>query len=74
MARVTVEDCLENVDNRFELIMVSTKRARQLQQVAKTPTLNGKMTSALSLLYVKSLKVTLMQAFWTITMRSTSSL
>jgi DNA-directed RNA polymerase subunit omega len=28
MARVTVEDCLENVDNRFELIMVST--ARQL--------------------------------------------
>ncbi|HCH33527.1 MAG TPA: DNA-directed RNA polymerase subunit omega [Oceanospirillaceae bacterium] len=30
MARVTVEDCLENVDNRFELIMVSSKRARQL--------------------------------------------
>ena len=30
MARVTVEDCLENVENRFELIMVSTKRARQL--------------------------------------------
>lgn len=30
MARVTVEDCLENVENRFELIMVSSKRARQL--------------------------------------------
>ena len=30
MARVTVEDCLENVDNRFELVLVSTKRARQL--------------------------------------------
>ena len=30
MARVTVEDCLENVENRFELVMVSTKRARQL--------------------------------------------
>ncbi len=30
MARVTVEDCLENVENRFELIMVSAKRARQL--------------------------------------------
>ncbi|MCP5208271.1 MAG: DNA-directed RNA polymerase subunit omega [Hahellaceae bacterium] len=30
MARVTVEDCLENVDNRFELVMVATKRARQL--------------------------------------------
>ena len=30
MARVTVEDCLDNVDNRFELVMVATKRARQL--------------------------------------------
>lgn len=30
MARVTVEDCLENVANRFELVMVATKRARQL--------------------------------------------
>ncbi|SEO90136.1 DNA-directed RNA polymerase subunit omega [Aquisalimonas asiatica] len=30
MARVTVEDCLENVDNRFELVLVATKRARQL--------------------------------------------
>jgi len=30
MARVTVEDCLENVDNRFELVMVASKRARQL--------------------------------------------
>jgi DNA-directed RNA polymerase subunit omega len=30
MARVTVEDCLENVDNRFELIMVSSKRAHQI--------------------------------------------
>ena len=30
MARVTVEDCLDNVDNRFELIMVATKRARQI--------------------------------------------
>ena len=30
VARVTVEDCLDNVDNRFELIMVATKRARQI--------------------------------------------
>ncbi|KEQ17678.1 DNA-directed RNA polymerase subunit omega [Endozoicomonas numazuensis] len=30
MARVTVEDCLDNVDNRFELVMVASKRARQL--------------------------------------------
>ncbi len=31
MARVTVEDCLENVDNRFELVLVATKRARQFE-------------------------------------------
>jgi len=30
MARITVEDCLENVDNRFELVLLSSKRARQL--------------------------------------------
>ena len=30
MARVTVEDCLSNVDNRFQLVLVATKRARQL--------------------------------------------
>ncbi len=30
MARVTVEDCLDNVDNRFQLVQVATKRARQL--------------------------------------------
>jgi DNA-directed RNA polymerase subunit omega len=30
MARVTVEDCLENVDNRFQLVMLASKRARQI--------------------------------------------
>ena len=30
MARVTVEDCLENVENRFELVMVASKRAREI--------------------------------------------
>jgi len=30
MARVTVEDCLEHVDNRFLLVMLATKRARQI--------------------------------------------
>lgn len=37
MARVTVEDCLEHVDNRFELVMVSSKRARQLAVEGKEP-------------------------------------
>jgi len=30
MARVTVEDCLNHVDNRFELVMLASKRARQI--------------------------------------------
>ncbi len=30
MARVTVEDCLDKVDNRFQLVLVAAKRARQL--------------------------------------------
>lgn len=30
MARITVEDCLDHVDNRFQLVLVATRRARQL--------------------------------------------
>lgn len=30
MARVTVEDCLGNVENRFQLVLVAAKRAREL--------------------------------------------
>ncbi len=37
MARVTVEDCLENVANRFELVMVASKRSRQLATGGKDP-------------------------------------
>ncbi|MCZ6828765.1 MAG: DNA-directed RNA polymerase subunit omega [Gammaproteobacteria bacterium] len=37
MARVTVEDCLEHVANRFELVMVASKRARQLATGGKDP-------------------------------------
>lgn len=32
MARVTVEDCLKNVKNRFELVIIASKRARQLMR------------------------------------------
>jgi DNA-directed RNA polymerase subunit omega len=35
MARITVEDCLENVDNRFQLVLVAAKRARQLSSGAE---------------------------------------
>lgn len=37
MARITVEDCLDKVDNRFQLVMVSSKRARQLQTGGRDP-------------------------------------
>jgi DNA-directed RNA polymerase subunit omega len=30
MARVTVEDCLDKIGNRFQLVLVATKRARQI--------------------------------------------
>jgi len=30
MARVTIEDCLKNVDNMYELVHLATRRARQL--------------------------------------------
>ncbi|MFB9067090.1 DNA-directed RNA polymerase subunit omega [Pseudofulvimonas gallinarii] len=32
MARITVEDCLKVVDNRFELVLMASKRARQLSK------------------------------------------
>jgi DNA-directed RNA polymerase subunit omega len=35
MARITVEDCLEVVDNRFELVLMATKRARQVAKGAQ---------------------------------------
>jgi|TARA_B110000014_G_C19772947_1_gene402177 DNA-directed RNA polymerase subunit omega len=37
MARITVEDCLNHVDNRFELVLVGSKRARQLAVGGKEP-------------------------------------
>jgi len=40
MARVTVEDCLAVVNNRFELVLMASKRARQLSKGAQT-TLDG---------------------------------
>ena len=34
MARITVEDCLENVENRFELVLLAARRARQISRGA----------------------------------------
>lgn len=35
MARLTVEDCLDNVENRFELVLVASQRARQIAMGAE---------------------------------------
>lgn len=37
MARVTVEDCLEHVNNRFELVMIAAKRARDIAVNGEQP-------------------------------------
>ena len=37
MARITVEDCLNHVDNRFELVLVGSKRARQIAVGGRDP-------------------------------------
>jgi DNA-directed RNA polymerase subunit omega len=37
MARITVDDCLENVDNRFELVMVTAHRAKRLLRKTAEP-------------------------------------
>ncbi len=37
MARITVEDCLDKVGNRFELVMLASKRARQLASGGREP-------------------------------------
>ncbi len=37
MARITVDDCLEHVDNRFQLVILASKRARQLTLTNSEP-------------------------------------
>lgn len=46
MARITVEDCLENVDNRFDLVLAAAQRARQISLGAepRLPRENDKPT------------------------------
>ncbi|MEJ2515758.1 MAG: DNA-directed RNA polymerase subunit omega [Gammaproteobacteria bacterium] len=36
MARITVEDCMQQVDNLFDLVLIASKRARQLSNGAPT--------------------------------------
>lgn len=56
MARVTVEDCLEHVDNRFELVRLAARRARQLAQ-GKDPLVDQEMINQRLSHYAKLRKV-----------------
>jgi DNA-directed RNA polymerase subunit omega len=42
MARITIEDCLEHVDNRFKLVILAGARARQLHHGATELVARGK--------------------------------
>ncbi|MCP5151666.1 MAG: DNA-directed RNA polymerase subunit omega [Ectothiorhodospiraceae bacterium] len=46
MARITVEDCVERIENRFQLVLVATRRARQIERGATPylPAENDKAT------------------------------
>ncbi len=46
MARITVEDCLEHVENRFDLVLLAARRARQISRGADplVPAENDKPT------------------------------
>lgn len=46
MARVTVEDCLDNIDNRFALVLLASQRARQLLKGAKPTVEHSKNKAA----------------------------
>lgn len=50
MARVTIEDCLDNVDNRFALVMLAAKRARALETGSESLVESRKNKSAVKAL------------------------
>ena len=49
MARITVEDCLTQIPNRFQLVLAATYRARMLSQ-GHTPKVNCKIKPAVTAL------------------------
>lgn len=59
MARITVEDCLQAVDNRFDLVLMASKRARQLAKGAEPlVTVDGDKPTVLALREIAEGKVT----------------
>ena len=56
MARVTVQDAVEKIGNRFDLILTAARRARQLELHQSEPLVRKITINQLSLHYVKSKK------------------
>ena len=50
MARVTIEDCLKNVDNRFTLVHLAAKRVRQIREGAELLVKSSKNGDVVSVL------------------------
>jgi DNA-directed RNA polymerase subunit omega len=57
MARITVEDCLDKVSSRFELVLLASKRARQLQKGAKPLIVSDNRDIVIALREIASAKV-----------------
>lgn len=49
MARISIEDCLENIENRFALVTIASHRTRQLMN-GKTPYIKTKNKEAVTAL------------------------
>ncbi|MGH1469073.1 MAG: DNA-directed RNA polymerase subunit omega [Bdellovibrionales bacterium] len=66
MARVTVEDCLEKVDNRFSLVLLVSKRSKQILKgsVPTVPVKNNKFVVS-ALREVAAGKVDFDKSLWT---------
>lgn len=58
MARVTIEDCLDHVDNRFALCLLATKRAHQLQNGKKALVKSNSHVAIVALREIAEEKVT----------------
>jgi len=50
LARVTIEDCLKNVDNRFTLVHLAAKRIRQVREGAESLIRNSKNEDVVTVL------------------------
>lgn len=65
MARVTIEDCLEKVENRYELVHLAAKRVKQLREGAdaQVRSKNKEIVTALREIAAEKVKHALMSEY-----------